>query len=236
MIREVITAHMWEHLNTFYLLVRDAGRRAGVADAPHELLTQIRVASHLFSGVTDGTMSQGEAWRFCRLARNLERADKTTRILDIKYFLLLPDLRDVGTPIDDLQWAAVLRSASALEMYRKRHGRVSPDRVVDFLLLDAEFPRAVHHCLIGADDCLHAISGTRSGTFSNGAEQRLGQLRSELAFADVAGIISAGLHEYLDRLQARLNRLADAIREVFFVSPAPPPFGAPDARWLHDAQ
>jgi uncharacterized alpha-E superfamily protein len=230
MIREVITADMWEQLNTFYMLVCEGARQSGIADAPHEFLVQVRVASQQFTGVTDATMSQGEAWRFCRLGRNLERADKTTRILDVKYFLLLPLAEDVGTPIDDLQWAAVLRSASALEMYRKRHGRVAPDRVVDFLLLDAEFPRAVHHCLIGADDCLHAISGTRSGTFSNVAEQRLGQLRSELAFADVAGIIAGGLHEYLDRLQARLNRLASAIRETFFVSAAPPPSG-PNGTW-----
>lgn len=105
-------------------------------------------------------------------------------------------------------------------MYRKRHGRVAPERIVDFLLLDREFPRAVHYCLIDADESLHAISGTRSGTFSNPAEQRLGQLRSELAFTDVTGIIAGGLHEYLDGLQVRLTRLGDAIRETFFVAPA----------------
>jgi len=231
MVREVITADMWEQLNTFYLLVCEAARRRGIADAPHEFLAQVRLASQQFTGVTDATLSHGEAWRFCRLGRNLERADKTTRILDVKYFLLLPEIRDVGTPIDDIQWAAVLRSASALEMYRKRYGRVAPDRVVEFLLLDSEFPRAVHHCLIGADDCLHAISSTRSGTFSNVAEQRLGQLRSELAFADVAGIVTGGLHEYLDRLQMRLVRLGDAIRETFFVSPAPNLDHGPGGPW-----
>jgi uncharacterized alpha-E superfamily protein len=152
----------------------------------------------------------------------------------VKYFLLLPAVSDVGTPIDDIQWAAVLRSASALEMYRKRHGRVAPERIVDFLLLDREFPRAVHYCLIDADESLHAISGTRSGTFSNAAEQRLGQLRSDLAFIAVREVIAGGLHEYLDALQVRLNRLNDAIREAFFVAPvAPPPFD-PMASWSAD--
>ncbi|MBI1813741.1 MAG: alpha-E domain-containing protein [Deltaproteobacteria bacterium] len=217
MIREVITSEMWEQLNTFYLLVRDAARQPRVLEAPQEFLTQVRMASHLFTGVTDATMSHGEAWRFDRLGRKLERADKTTRILDVKYFLLLPAVSDVGSPVDDVQWAAVLRSASALEMYRKRHGRVAPDGIVDFLLLDREFPRAVHCCLIVADDSLHAISGTPSGTFSNPAEQRLGQLRSELAFTDVRGIIAAGVHEFLDGLQLRLNLVADAIHETFFV-------------------
>lgn len=227
MIREVITSEMWEQLNTFYLLVRDAAREPRVIEAPHDFLTQVRLASHLFCGVTDATMSHGEAWRFCRLGRKLERADKTTRILDVKYFLLLPAVSDVGTPIDDVQWAAVLRSASALEMYRKRHGRVAPNHIVDFLVLDREFPRAVHYCLIAADDSMHAISGTPIGTFSNAAEQRLGQLRSELAFTDVAGIIAAGVHEFLDGLQIRLNLVGDTIHETFFVrSMVQPPFGA----------
>ncbi|HVN85560.1 MAG TPA: alpha-E domain-containing protein [Candidatus Binatia bacterium] len=217
LIREVITSEMWEQLNMFYLLVRDAARDASVLEAPQDFLTHVRMASHLFTGVTDATMSHGEAWRFCRLGRKLERADKTTRILDVKYFLLLPTVEEVGTPADDVQWIAVLRSASALEMYRKRYGRVAPDRVVDFLLLDREFPRAVHYCLIAADESLHAISGTPIGTFSNAAEQRLGQLRSELAFTDVADIVAAGLHEFLDGLQLRLNRVGDAIHETFFV-------------------
>jgi uncharacterized alpha-E superfamily protein len=186
MIREVITAEMWEQLNTFYFLVCDAARDENTLEAPQDFLAQVRVSGQQFTGVTDATMSHGEAWRFCRLGRKLERADKTTRILDVKYFLLLPAVHDVGTPIDDIQWAAVLRSASALEMYRKRHGRVASERIVDFLLL----------------------------------EHRLGQLRADLAFTAVADIIAAGLHEYLDVLQGRLNRLNDAIRETFFVAPA----------------
>ena len=81
----------------------------------------------------------------------LERADKTTRILDVKYFILLPSVSDVGTPYDDIQWAAVLKSVSGFEMYRKRHGRIAPERIVEFLLLDSEFPRAVRYCIGLAD-------------------------------------------------------------------------------------
>ena len=220
MIREVITAEMWEQLNSYYFLVRDAARQREILEWPQDFLAAVRTASQQFAGVTDATMSHGEAWRFARLGLMLERADKTTRILDVKYFLLLPTVSDVGTPIDDIQWAAVLRSASAFEMYRKRHGRVASDRIVDFLVLDREFPRAVHYCLIDADDSLHAISGTSSGTFSNAAEQRLGQLRAELAFTGVSDIIGAGLHEFLDGLQQRLIRVGDAIHGTFFVAPA----------------
>jgi len=218
--REIITSTMWEQLNTFYLLVHAAAADHRVL--PDDFFARVRAASHLFTGITDATMSHGEAWHFCRLGRQLERADKTTRILDLKYYFLLPALDEVGTPVDDLVWTAVLRSASALEMYRKRHGRIAPDGVVDFLVLDREFPRAVHHCLIAAEDSVHAIAGTPSGTFRNLAEQRLGQVRSELAYAAVEDIIAGGLHQFLDGLQAKLNSAGSAIRTVFFAAPATP--------------
>ena len=109
------------------------------------------MACHLFHGITHATMSHNEAWHFIRLGTMLERADKTTRILDVKYFILLPSVNDVGTPYDDVQWAAVLKSVSGFEMYRKRHGRIAPERIVEFLLLDGEFPRAVRYCIGLAD-------------------------------------------------------------------------------------
>ncbi len=215
MVRDVISTEMWEQLNTFYLLVQDAAR-AGRPAASHEFFERVRRASHLFVGIADSTMSHGEAWHFCRVGRKLERADKTTRILDVKFLALLPEGTYVGTPLDDIQWAAVLNSASGLQMYRQRYGRVEPDRIVRFLLLDREFPRSVQFCLIAADESLHAISGTSSGTFCNLAEQRLGQLRAELAFTDAGGILQRGVHGYLDDLQTRLNLLGGAIQETFF--------------------
>ena len=215
-VREIISSEMWEQVNSFFLTVNapDAARRA--RESPHDLFTEIKMASHLFEGLTETTMSHVEAWHFARLGRTLERADKTSRLLDVKYFILLPRLTDVGSPFDDIQWSAVLRSASAFEMYRKRHGRISPDRIVEFLLLDREFPRAVHYCLNAAEESLHAISGTPIGTFRNLAEQRLGQLRSELGYARVDDILTGGLHEFLDGLQSKLNLVGDAIFETFF--------------------
>ena len=131
---------MWEQLNQSYLmLTAAAGVRVEVSD-PHELFASVKMASQAFTGITDTTMTHGEGWHFCRLGRQLERADKTSRILDVKYFLLLPKVDDVGTTVDDVQWAAVLRSASAFEMYHKRHGRISPTRIVEFLLLDSRLP------------------------------------------------------------------------------------------------
>jgi uncharacterized alpha-E superfamily protein len=146
----------------------------------------------------------------------MERGDKISRIVDLKHFLGAARGGAAG-PIEDIEWSAVLQSASALELYRKRHGSFSRPRIVEFLLLDREFPRSVQFCLTGAEESLHAITGTPSGTFRNLAEQRLGQMRSELAFARAEEILDEGLHEFVDALQLKLNLAGDAISAAFFV-------------------
>ena len=221
-VREIISSAMWEHLNQWYLTLAAAAAGRELSD-PHELFSSVKLASQAFTGITDTTMTHNEGWHFCRLGRQLERADKTSRILDVKYFLLLPTVHDVGTTVDDVQWAAVLRSASAFEMYHKRHGRISPTRIVEFLLLDEDFPRAIHHSVRSARESMHAITGTPTGMFRSPAEQLLGLLCSEMAYAHVDDIIAGGLHEYLDALQTKMNQISSHIYETFFAGrPAPP--------------
>jgi len=207
---------MWEHLNGSYLMLTAAAGDDGEVSDPHELFASVKTASQAFTGITDTTMTHNEGWHFCRLGRQLERADKTSRILDVKYFLLLPKVDDVGTTVDDVQWAAVLRSASAFEMYHKRHGRISPTRIVEFLLLDHDFPRAIHHSLKAARESVHAITGTPTAMFRGPVEQLLGLLCSELAYAQVDEIIAGGLHEYLDALQTKMNQVGTHIYDTFF--------------------
>jgi uncharacterized alpha-E superfamily protein len=221
-VREIISSEMWEQLNEFYLRVNSAADAGGRGD-PQDLLGSVRRAGHLFAGVTDATMTHNESWNFCRLGRMLERADKTSRILDVKYFLLLPTAADVGTTSDDIQWAAVLRSASAFEMYMKSYGRIAPDRIVEFLLLEKEFPRAIQYCLMRARQSVHAISGTPAGIFRHQVERLLGELCSELAYSRIDAIIAAGLHEHLDRLQNKMNQVGDGISEAFFAVRSAPP-------------
>jgi uncharacterized alpha-E superfamily protein len=223
-VREIISSEMWLQLNKFYLMVNGAAVSGKGRASPYEFFSDVKDASHLFNGVTAATMTHGEAWHFGpMLGRMLERADKTSRILDVKYFILLRSVADVGTPFDDIQWAAVLRSASAFEMYRKRHGRISPRKVVEFLLLDREFPRAIQFCLLAAQDALHAISGTPLGTFRNTPERLLGQLCSDLSYASVDEVINQGLHEYLDELQTKMNQVGAGIHETFFALKTPKP-------------
>src|SRR5438477_8556191 len=222
-IREIISSEMWLQLNKFYLMVTAAAENSSAQANPQEFFTEVKNASHLFNGLAAATMTHGEPWHFFQMGLMLERADKTSRILDVKYFILLRSVQDVGTPFDDIQWAAVLRSASAFEMYRKRHGRISPRGVVEFLLLDREFPRAVHFCLLTARDSLHAISGTPPAAFRHPPEKLLGQLCSDLAITSVEEIIHHGLHEYLDDLQTRMNQVGAGIYETFFAFKTPHP-------------
>ncbi|MGL5096266.1 MAG: alpha-E domain-containing protein, partial [Planctomycetia bacterium] len=215
-VRETISTDMWEQLNTFYLAVRDENAPKRATEDPHDFFNEIKQSAHLFAGITDATMTHGEAWHFLRLGRLLERADKTTRLLDVKYYLLLPTYAFTGSPADDFQWSALLRSASALGMYRQKFGRVAPREIIEFLVFDREFPRAVQHCLVNSDESLHAITKTTLNTFCNPAEQRLGQLRAELAYAGVDGVFGGGLHTFLDSLQTRMNAIGSSVHETFF--------------------
>jgi len=215
-IREVISTEMWAHINVFYLMVRDAGARQRVQYEPLAFFDDVITASHTFIGTTDTTSTHNEAWHFGRLGRTMERADQTSRIVDVKYFVLLPVVEDVGSPLDDIQWAALLRSASGFTMYRQKYGRITPENVVQFLVLDRDFPRSMLWSVTTARESLHAISGTPSGMYRNPAEQRLGQLYGDLAYAGVESIVSTGLHEFLDDFQRRLNLVSDAVFDTFF--------------------
>ncbi len=220
-VREIISSSMWEQLNEFYLFVKDVTSRPAEIESMNRFFEQIRRGTNTFMGLTDSTMTQGEPWHFANLGRMLERADKTSRILDVKYFILLRSANDVGTPFDDIQWAAVLRSASGFEMYRQAEGHITPEGIVGFLLLNHEFPRAARFCLNEANDSLHAISGKPHGQVANRAEKLLGQLCSELTYTTVEEIILRGLHEYLDGFQDQLNEVGVAIFETFLARKTP---------------
>lgn len=213
-IREIISSELWQQLNELYLAVIQTKQ----ATTPNfsEFYRQIKMGAHLFAGVMDATLSHNEGWHFGQLGRLLERADKTTRTLDMKYFYLLPQVSDVGSPLDYLQWSALLKSASAYEAYRKVYGRLDYRWVVAFLIFDRDFPRAIQFCLMAADRSLHAISNTQLASFNNGAEKDMGKLISQLNFTDVDDVFHYGLHEYLDNLQTKLNEVGGSIHNSFF--------------------
>lgn len=215
-IREIISSEMWEHLNNFYLELADPGSQRFALDDPHRFFKIIQMRSHLFTGLMDSTMSHGEAWNFARIGMMLERADKTSRILDVKYFMLLPEADMVNTPIDNIQWMAVLKSASAFEMFRKEHHAIIPRRVADFLIFDIHFPRSIRHCIFKAQVSLHRITGSAQGSAHNAAEKKLGRLVADLEYTDIDEVVESGMHQYLDNLQTRLNQVDVAIGTTFF--------------------
>ena len=138
-IREIISTEMWEHLNQFYLeIIQEESVRLSVVD-PHRFFNIIKMRSHLFTGLLDSTLSHGEAWNFARTGMMIERADKTSRLLDVKYFMLLREADLVNAPVDNTQWIAVLRSTSAFEMFRREMQHVTPNNVADFLIFDREY-------------------------------------------------------------------------------------------------
>ena len=172
--------------------------------------------SHLIMGIAHTTMSRGEAWYFAQLGRYLERADKTSRILDVKYYIMLPRLDDVGSSMDNVLWSALLKSTSSFEMYRKRFNLISPQNIVDFLIFDREFPRSILYGVNHAERALFRITGTPMGTFNNELERQFGKLSGKLNYSNVSEVMSIGLHEFLDDIQSDLNNLGNAISENFF--------------------
>ncbi|MEM8864598.1 MAG: alpha-E domain-containing protein [Planctomycetota bacterium] len=215
-VRESITAPMWGRINRFYLTVRNASSGDAAINEPGGFCDEVKLASHALVGHTYATMSHGEAWHFSRVGRLIERADKTSRIVDVQYYHLLPTAADIGSPVDLVRWNALLRSTSALAMYRKQHGRITPERVADFLILDRDFPRAMRFCIIRIQESINAITGNRPGTFSCSTEQLAGRLRSEMDYTAIADVIREGLHEYIDRFQQLLNGVGEALQADFF--------------------
>ncbi|MCS6984669.1 MAG: alpha-E domain-containing protein [Leptospiraceae bacterium] len=219
-IRENISTELWEHINEFYLFVK------GIFQSNQwpfidliSFFNAVRKNSHMFFGIMEGTLSHSESWHFARTGLFLERSDKTARILDMKYYILLPSVQEVGMSLDLLQWNAILKSASAHEMFYKKYRQLTPLNIADFLILDREFPRAIYYCVRQAREHVGRISGSHTwDRYTNDAEKKIGTLCSELEYRSIQEIFSAGLHEYLDHIQRELNLCDDAIYETFFAA------------------
>ena len=214
-VREIISSEMWQQINAFYHFVNDAAIEESLNF--QTFFREVKLSSHLFAGIASATMTHSEGWHFGLIGRWLERADKTSRIVDVKYFILLPSVQDVGTTLDQLQWIALLRSASAYEMYRKRGlHRITPTSVAEFLVLDREFPRSIRYCIRQTERSLHQITGTPEGAWRTPVERSLGKLRSDLDYLTIEDVMETGLHEFLDNLQGRMNEVGVKLSETFF--------------------
>jgi uncharacterized alpha-E superfamily protein len=215
-IRDQLSGDVWETLNTFYLKLKsdDFARYAQLGSA--EYLNRVKTQIQLLFGVADSMIPRTNLWWFFQLGRHLERADNTSRILDVKYYMLLPDVHTVGSALDMVQWASVLRSCSAFEAFRRsRRGQLNLERVVDYLLRDAVFPRSILFSIAEAEQALAQITAEGSQLDDSPPSRLLRSLRVELEQIDVTTVISDGLHEFLDDVQMKISEIHASIQETF---------------------
>ncbi len=210
-VRWQITSEMWESLNTTWLEMRRV-RRSEIAGAgATKFFDWVKDRSHLFRGVTYGTIMRGDAFNFSRLGTFLERADNTARILDVKYHVHLPSIKDVGGALDHYQWTALLRSVSSFETYQALYrDQVLPINVAQLLILERRMPRSLAACFDQVTQAMERIEG-----HDRAAKRLASELHARLTNADIEEIFKDGLHEYLTECIADMNELAVRIQRAY---------------------
>ena len=212
-VRDQLSDELWEELNSLYLFLNSNDAEKMLRDDPPRFYGLIRRSVFTFQGIAAATIDRGMGWDFMDLGRHLERADKTTRFLDISTFL------PASAPTA-MHWNAIVRSCGAMGVYRSLHaGMVEPRKVVDLLIFSRTFPRSVRYCMTRVEQCLHSISGTIMGDYSDQAERTTGQIMGRLNYGVVDEFLSAGLHEALDGLQTQFNIIGDAVFESYVLMP-----------------
>jgi uncharacterized alpha-E superfamily protein len=221
-VRGTLTTEVWETHNTTWLEVQNQLRNRSLRDDPSPFFEWVKYRSHLSRGVTIGTMLKDEAFYFIRLGTQLERADNTARILDVKFHGAKQDSPsgDLGEPtIQDTQrdfyyWAAILRSVSAFEIYRKVYRDViTPARVAELLMLRPDMPRSLLGCLEEVVANLRNVANDNSAR----TERFAGRLHAQLKFANIDDILEQGLHDYLERFLADINELGNRVSRDFLL-------------------
>ena len=221
MVRDQITVELWEELNRLYLWIRSDDARAIWRRSPADFFGIIKNASLLLVGTIYATIVHNEGWHFMQVGKFLERADKITRILDVRH----PIFPGKGVPRalsqrDTLELSAVLRSCSAWDAYKAAYGaEVRPEWVAEMLLFSDEFPRSVRFCVEKLDDGLRHISGVAPRRFSNDAEKLSGRLLAELEYGAAEEVLLHGLHDYVDLMQVKFNNIGAALFNAYIFQP-----------------
>lgn len=216
-IREVISVDSWERLNFYYLWMQSSQARSLYDNDRSAFYSQIKRINQLIAGISESTMSHGEAWDFFQLGKYLERACQTARILDVKYHILLPTADQIGTPVDNAHWVAILMSCSGYEPFHKQRPGSDPGiAVADFLIFDSIFPRSVRFCLGKCRAAAYAISGRVVGKPGNEVERELDGLAGWLNLTRIDDFVQAGLHEALTSIIDRIHGIGAAIHRTYF--------------------
>ncbi|NBO92719.1 MAG: alpha-E domain-containing protein [Planctomycetia bacterium] len=221
-IREVISAEMWERLNYYHLWMQGSAARQLYENSRCDFYSEIRRINQLIHGIADGTMSHDEPWSFFQLGTYLERACQTARILDVKYHMGMrggDKVQDAdATPVDNAHWVAILTSCSGYEPFHKKVRQLQDTgmAVAEFLVLDNEFPRSVRCCLRRCERAAHAVSGRPVDQPGDGVEKMLAELIGWLNGRSIAEVFRDGLHEALTHVVDSTHELGAAIHRTYF--------------------
>src|SRR5690606_35911153 len=209
-----ITGEVWEAINEGWMTLRDLLARQVRESNLHTVLSAIRRESTLARGATHGSMLRDEVYCFARSGTFIERADNTARILDIKYYVLLPSLSYVGTALDTGQWDNVLRSLSGERAYRWLNaGRMDARSIADFVILDARFPRSLAFCYAALRENLAALARLHGG--EGPAHELMRRADQQLTGKTIDEIFDLGLHQFLGQFIVSNRAVSDAIAEQY---------------------
>ncbi len=210
-IRDIIPREAWEQINGLYLSVKTGIQPALSSRRRHDFLRELIMSVQQITGLLAGTMTHDHGYDFLRMGRNLERADMTTRIIDVRSADLLPSESGELSPFETIQWMSVLKSLTAYQMYRREvQGPVRRRAVLEFLFRSAKFPRAVYHCLGEVESCLHDLP-------RNDAPLRtLAHLQRTVQEAPLESLEQRDLHTFIDGLQAGLAGLDHQVGATYF--------------------
>ena len=212
--RSAITLEVWEAVNEGWMTLRDMLARQVREPSLGAALAAIRRESTIARGATHGSMMRNEIYSFARAGTFIERADNTARILDVKYYLLLPSLAYVGTALDTAQWDNVLRSLSGERAYRWLNaGRMNARSIADFVILDARFPRSLAFCYASLRENLAALALLHG--YEGPAHALMRSADQQLTGKSIDEIFDLGLHQFLGEFIVRNQAVATAISEQY---------------------
>lgn len=214
LVRTAVTREVWEAVNDMYLdLTETLATPVARRDLP-DVLQSIRRHSALIRGMVAGTMLRNECYDFFYLGTFLERADQTARMLDVKYYVLLPNEDAVGSELDLAQWQQMLRSFGVNRAFLGVHGtEYTAANMADFLILDSRMPRSLAHCTSRAARYLDNLSQNHGG--DRAPHEKISKIRDNLSARPADVIIREGLHEFLDNFIVEISDLSNTIAQTY---------------------
>lgn len=216
-LRPLISTEMWTHINVVFNDLNAQRAQTMPMAGVSRFCARVKQAAQAHTGITEGTFYRDQGWYFYQIGKQIERADQTTRLVDIKYHALLPNIEDVGTDLDISQWNALLRSAAGYHAYRRVHPRgMSPKSVGGFLIFNPMFPRSVVTCVRQVDTLLTELCTRYHLRSGHQAMERLDELRAAVDGWTIDSVTQRGLHESLDFVQGQLIGVTDGIQRAFF--------------------